>query len=415
MKKNINNGELESLDVIFTVCSVNYLNKAVAMLLSIIEVHPESIFIIIIADSKRYINLDNSRIKIIWAEDLGFPEYHRCAFKYNIIEFNTLIKPFSTLYLLKSYRNVTYLDPDICVFSPLLTVQKALKNNSVAFTPHALTSYKGIGRPNDIDLLRFGSLNLGFFAVKNTEIAVNLLNWWHQSLLNGCFYEAHIGLGVDQKWMDLVFAFYDDVVLIKDYGLNVAFWNLHERIISNKNGQWMVNDNYPLEFIHFSSFDKDKPEIIAKKQTRYESNSRPDFIEIAKIYCGFLNDASNIVKVSSSVYGYERFDNGEKITAALRRYVAISNDKQLKACHNPFKTSDDVYNFAKRNGLLGKNKSSSAHILFNESNSFKVYEKVIRHFFRAMLYILGPESYYNLMRFLAHYSSILNQKNMFNK
>ena len=39
------------------------------------------------------------------------------------------------------------------------------------------------------------------------------------------------GLFVDQRWVDLVPALFDDYVVMKRAGLNVAYWNLHERSI----------------------------------------------------------------------------------------------------------------------------------------------------------------------------------------
>jgi len=231
--------------VIFTVCSVNYLAKAMAMCHSALDNHPDMDLVILVVDRKRPVTLSDPRVRLLWAEDIGFPDYLKCAFKYNIIELNTALKPFTALKLLDEYKKVIYLDPDVCVFSTLISVISSLDQHSAVFTPHSLSPFPGLGRPSDQDLLRFGCFNLGFFAANGSADARGLLTWWHLQCLDHCYYEPQAGLGVDQKWIDLAPAFFNGVYILKDPGLNVAFWNLHERRLSKSPAGWFVNDVSP--------------------------------------------------------------------------------------------------------------------------------------------------------------------------
>ena len=393
--------------IVFTVCSVNYLSKAIALGLSMLEYNFNCDFTIIIVDSKRDIKINDTRINYIWIEDLEYPDFLKSAFKYNIIELNTAIKPWATLELLKRYDKVIYLDPDICVFNSLENIFEKLDQYSFLVTPHAMSSYKGHGRPNDQDLLRFGAFNLGFYAAAPS--GKDLLKWWHEKLIDNCFYEPSQGLGVDQKWIDLAPSFFNSVEILKDKGFNIAFWNLHEREISLKNDSYVVNDVEKVVFVHFSSFVEEDKKAIAGKQTRYLPGSRPDFIMLSDVYRKYLEFSQQFISASYFEYGYLKFDSGEYISPVLRRIYGGKLFDSFNDCKNPFSKNEAVYQFAKRNKLISKNPVIAGQQLFIETSKQKKAQKIISKLFRFILFILGPVKYFALMRYLGYYSSILNQ------
>lgn len=398
--------------VIFTACSVNYLVKAMALCKSALDHHPDVALVILLADKKRPVTLLDTRVRLIWAEDIDFPDYLQCAFKYNIIELNTALKPFTALKLLEVYEKVIYLDPDVCVFSPLTSIISSLDVYSTAFTPHALSPYCGIGRPSDQDLLRFGCFNLGFFAANDSDDAQMLLKWWHRQCLTKCFYEPQIGLGVDQKWIDLTPAFFNGVHILKDIGLNIAFWNLHERRLKKSSTGWLVNDVTPVGFVHFSSFVETDRTIIADKQTRHAPGTRPDFSEVGDVYRQYLDSAKKSVSVDNVNYGYAQFDNNLAISPSLRRFYALHKDDRFKDCSDPFMTNGPVYTFAGANNLLSFKPAIVAHANFKTTSGYSREQRIITKVFRWMLRLLGPDRYFTLLRYLAHYSSILNQADL---
>jgi hypothetical protein len=393
---------------IFTACSANYLNKAMAMCMSALDHEPDANLVILLVDTKRHVELKDSRVSILWAEDLGFEGYLQCAFKYNIIELNTALKPFAALRLLDMFERVIYLDPDICVYAPLTSVHEALSTSSVALTPHALSPYAGNGRPNDQDSLRFGAYNLGFFAVKADPNGRALMHWWDKQCRDRCFYEPQSGLGVDQKWMDLAPSFFEGVRILRDPGLNVAFWNLHERHLDHVNGHWRVNGEDLLRFVHFSSFVQADQGAIAGKQTRYEPGSRQDFTDAAQTYRAYLEASRDAATMEHEEYGYAYFSNGQPISPALRRFYAISRQPDVIGAANPF-SSDVVYRFAKINGLLTKGAATIGQLTFKAQSDYSRQQAAISWLFRAALRVLGADRYFMLLRYLSTYTSILNQ------
>lgn len=400
--------------VIFTACSTNYLTKALAMCRSALQHVPEADVVIMLADRKRAITIGDTRIRLLWAEDLDYPDLLSCAFKYNIIEFNTALKPFAAARLLDQYRKVIYLDPDVCVYSGLESVIHGLDDAAALFTPHALSPYEGSGRPSDRDLLRFGAFNLGFFAVSDKPQARALLEWWHRQCLECCFYEPSLGLGVDQKWIDLALAFFEGAVILRDPGLNVAFWNLHERRLSQSIGRWKVNDAFDLGFVHFSSFVEADQMAIADKQTRYATGTRPDFAAASKVYREHLREAKDLVTVETA-YGFETFDNGQSINPMLRRMYAIHLAERFSEVRDPFDSNGSVHAFARRNALLSVATATTNHQNFKVASAHAKEQRIISTLFRWALRLLGPERYFALMRYLAHYSSTLNQSDLLRK
>ena len=393
---------------IFTACSANYLTKAMAMCLSALDHEPEATPVILLADGKRTVELRDPRVHLVWAEDLGFPDYLKCAFKYNIIELNTALKPFMALRLLEAFERVVYLDPDVCVYAPLTSVHDALQTHSTVLTPHALTPYTGAGRPNDQDLLRFGACNLGFFAVRADDNARALLRWWDQQCRTQCYYEPQSGLGVDQKWLDLAPSFFDGVHLLRDPGLNLAFWNLHERQLARKDGRWIVNGKTRLTFVHFSSFVDCDESAVANKQTRYPSGTRPDFASAAQTYRAYLKASQDSAVLESLDYTYAHFDNGAPISATLRRFYAISQRPEVSGAADPF-TSDAVRRYAQANRLLTSGHAVVGPHTFKAQSGYSRQQAAIGWIFRAVLRLLGPDRYFLLLRYLSNYTSILNQ------
>lgn len=398
--------------VVFTACSANYLGKALAMCLSVLEQHPDDVdIVVLLVDRKREVTINHPRLRLLWAEDLGFPDLLACAFKYNIIELNTALKPFTALHLLDQYRKVIYLDPDVCVFSRLGVVLDALDGASVVFTPHALSPYEGEGRPTDQDLLRFGAYNLGFFAVSDKPDSRSLLAWWHRQCQTHCYYEPQMGLGVDQKWIDLASAFFDGVQILKHPGLNVAFWNLHEREISHEASTWLINRKTPLVFIHFSSFVDSDPSVVADKQTRYAPGSRADFSAAAEVYRHYLKSAQGLASLEAN-YGFATFDDGRSISPMLRRMYAVHRDDYFADCRDPFRADGPVLDFARRRGLLSARSASTQHQNFKVASAYRKEQRIIAALFRLVLRLLGPDRYFALMRYLGHYTSTLNQSDL---
>ena len=213
----------------FTICSNNYLPFAQVLFESVRRFHPETDLFLCLADRA----LDTSGLTgrdwtVVEAHRLSIPDFPSFAFRYDIMEFNTALKPFMFLHLIeqRGYRRVLYFDPDIELFGPLTGVLATLRDGaSFLFTPHLCSPCQDTLEPNDITIMRAGTFNLGFLAVSQTMETIPILQWWARRLEFQCVNDQAAGLFVDQRFMDLVPGFADHAVISHDTTLNVAYWN----------------------------------------------------------------------------------------------------------------------------------------------------------------------------------------------
>ena len=396
-----------------TICSVNYLTKAIVLFESYRQYHPEQQFYIVLVDRKLDgFSIDRPGLSLIWAEDLPIDNFLQYAFAFDIIELNTNVKPTALKLLLAKHDSVLYLDPDILILSRLDMVFDALENASVVVTPHCNTPILDGKKPDDLEFMRFGAFNLGFVGVSCCPEGSDFLDWWSVRCLEHGFYEPQLGLAVDQKWVNLAPSYFPGLAVLHDVGLNIAFWNLHERRLSVIDGKGMVNGNVPLKFIHFSSFNAATPEVIAQKQSRFEAGSRPDFEAFAREYAKQLQ-AVDSRQFANIKYGFDYFDDGAYVAPALRRFYAPFRKNVFADVKNPFEPEGRVRSFARKNGLIPRANSEAKRQNFHDMSAYKSQIFILLRVFRFALFILGPNRYFALMKYLAHISSLRNQVEMF--
>lgn len=392
-------------DAVFTVCSLNYLDKATVMLNSITD---DVSKIIIVVDKKADTVINIEGISVVFSEDLNIPRYNEATFKYNVIEMNTCIKPYVCGVLVKIFNKVIYLDPDILVFDTLSGIFKELESADFLITPHATSSPNDALRPSDKDYLKFGLYNLGFFAATVGALNSGLINWWHNKLMEECFYEPSEGYGVDQKFVDLIPIYFHGVRVLKNKVYNIAFWNLHERVIESKDESYFI-DQDKIVFVHFSSYAGTS--IVAKKQNRFKNHDRPDFLKLLEIYQDKLNSVSpEVVRVcrENKNYTYDFLDNGMYITPLARRaYFHLLRDNP-QFSDEPF-TNERLIKILQSRRLLIKGFSSMPHFNFNQVDEGDWRVSIISSSFRCLKILLGPIRYFALCRYLNHVSSTLNQ------
>lgn len=389
----------------FTICAYNYLSKALALAESFKKYNPEIEFSIFLVGRKKTIK--DYGVNILFVEDFNLKDYNHYAFKYDVIEFSTYLKPIILQILLKTFSKVYYIDPDIMFFSSLAEVDTQLDNSNAVLTPHSFTSIEDGKKPSDLDFSRFGSFNLGFVGVRNTPTSIAFLKWWEAKLADFGFYEPQSGMAVDQKWIDLAYVYFENFHIMRHTGCNVAFWNLHERKISVVDQKFWINQTTELIFIHFSSYNKSNTAIVADKQDRFLTGSRPDFQLASEQYLALLK--KNDSGIDATPYCYDYFLEGGRISNTLRRIYA--NHEQAFKARNVFSNDSEIHHFAKAKGLISQGQVKRNN--FKDINVFTRVQSVALFGLKIALKVLGPDRYHMLMRYMAYMSSILNQSKMF--
>ncbi|MCA4961873.1 putative nucleotide-diphospho-sugar transferase [Pseudomonas sp. Y24-6] len=389
---------------VFTVCNLAYLPKALVLAESLAAFnHPK--LKIFIFDKKIEGDLPHDLADFEWVEDLGLENFSHYAFKYDITEFSTSLKPWLALRLLESAQKVIFLDPDTCLFNSLDPILNLLDEEEIILTPHYVTPHP----EGDVGMMRFGSFNLGFFAVNSSSESVRFLNWWNERCLDLCYFETQFGLSTDQKWVSIAPCFFPKLHISFDLGFNVAFWNAHERVVSvNPQGGYLINNEYRLIFFHFSSFDEKNPDLLSKREFADRETGRTDYSELAHRYNKSLQRLK--IPISKTRYGFDYMSNGDYVSPTLRRaYASVLND--LPRGHDPFDSNGPVAAFAKKNYLIS-DKSGYQPTGFGDIESNKSKFLIVNKLMKMALYALGPNRFMNFSRLLVYLSSFRLNRDM---
>lgn len=402
----------------FTICSNSYLGIAETLRNSFLEHNLDADFIIIIADyfddcKGEYI------ISASVAMNLDNAQFLDMAFKYNVTEFCTAIKPYGFDYLFSiGYDRVVYLDPDIMVFSSLDAVWE--RNASIYLTPHITKIQPKIKNTWTQEFfLKFGIFNCGFVGISNDTNGKTVVNWWKEKLYNLSFADTEIGIYTDQKWMEYVFNFInlEDILVINDMGYDLAPWNFSERKIINDVNGFLVVDReyekniYKLCFVHYSTFNYIELINNGIVISRDDIGSIPDDMKtILECYRQNLI-ANNALAYLSNEYKYMRYDNGEFITKFHRRiYRQLRNEGRYFG--NPFSVDkSSVYYLLLKSGIISRNRKEYDAKKTKQGNSKKSYKKqeyLMRKLLKIAFRILGEERYLSLLRGMHKYSRYEN-------
>jgi hypothetical protein len=276
--------------IIFTLCSNNYLAQAKCLGDSVAKIHPNCQFIIGLVDViDKEVDYDFfNNMEILPFDQLGYPEFDDMLSRYNVIEFNTSVKPYYIDFIWKKYGrdySVIYLDPDIFLYRKMEHVYKALETHSVVLTPMFCEAPKETSL-DELVALRHGMYNLGFIALKYSDESIKLINWWKERLRTHCLIDKAKGIFVDQKWIDLVPMLFDEVFILKHRGYNMAWWNFSERKLIDLGDDFAVNSNDQLlYFFHFSGFKIDSDFITGRSgESQFSYAVRPELKRLGNEY-----------------------------------------------------------------------------------------------------------------------------------
>lgn len=331
---------------VFTICARNYTPYARILMTSVLDNNPEVERITVIADEPdKQFTIHDVYGRVIYAREIGIPDFDNFAFRYDVTEFNTAIKPYVIKKLFnEGYDAVIYIDPDIELFSPIREVIGGLKNGTNAIlTPHLLAPVMDDDEPNDLTILRAGVYNLGFGAFANTEQTGSFVDWWCARLEHQClFNRLDLGIFVDQKWVDLLPSFVDNVHILRHPGYNVAYWNLMHRAVrrgKHNKHEYTVNGK-PLVFFHFSGIVPGDRTVFSKHQNRFTPSNIGVVKDLLESYLDKL-DKNGVKEAKEWPYAYNHFVSGERIIPMMR-YVFREELEPYRG--NPFKDCISIFN-----------------------------------------------------------------------
>lgn len=255
----------------YTSIALNYLPRALALADSVFEIYPAARFVVSMVDLRHLSDRQRRALaELVGAfaargRSLAFFDplslYERpdlLAFKLDIVELCTCVKPAVALHLLDEVEAVTYLDPDVILFAPLPDAVDGDAEWDVEVTPHALAPSTPRSLLSERLFLNYGVFNLGYLGLRRSAQTLAFLRWWADFCRDFCIAVPQVGLFADQKPVDLLPCFVDRVRVLRHPGCNVAWWNLFadgRRLVSPQRIAFGETE-VPLVFFHFSNLHR---------------------------------------------------------------------------------------------------------------------------------------------------------------
>lgn len=335
-----------------TGCANNHLSLAKTLAYSFLHFHPEGRFFIFLVDKKQdhiqYPDQKDQRIEVIEAESLNIEAFDSLAFKYDIYELCTALRPYEVNYLLntRGFKSILMIDPDVLITAPLDELFNNLHEASILLFPHMVSPSEKPASAVEINVLRSGVFNCGLLGFKRCEETQTFIKWWQTRLDEYCHNAQEKGFFVDQKWMNFVPCLFPQSRIIHDPAYNVAYWNLSERPLLGASGRYTIQGS-PLRCFHFSSMrEKDwiSPLERINELSGTAYSSRNPINDLLCLYREIITE-NRFFDLCRETYSYGFFSNGIPIAPVMRK-IFLKFERQL-GWRDPFNSSglDSFYSW----------------------------------------------------------------------
>ena len=319
-----------------TIIAKNYISAARVLAKSFHEHNPDSPFFVLLIDRvDGYFDPQNEDFLLLEADGLPIPNAGDMFFKYSLLEVSTAVKPYFLEHLFREHelKKLVYLDPDILVTGSFSELSKLLNAHSIVLTPHLTAPYHDNLHPGELQILQDGTFNLGFIALRDSELTGRMLSWWQQKLQDHCYVAPDRSTFVDQKWMNLVPGLFGDTFVLRHPGYNIAYWNFHDRRVEVSGEKISVNGE-PAYFFHFSGIDHDDLKKVSKHQNRFTIDEVGDIKVLFEKYTKLVLKAG-WKDTKAWPFSYDYFENRVLIPAACRGLYRASEEARTRFS-NPF-------------------------------------------------------------------------------
>lgn len=259
---------------LLTVATADYIYWAAVMFAHAQRVHPELRPTLLVADVSRSAlkpvrDALGPEVDVLCCDDLGFDFLSDMRTYYGPLEFCSALKVLGSAYVLRNEEECLFLDPDMLILDSLLDAVLGCTGD-VVVSAHTFAPFPADGAaPDDLELCLTGHVNGGVFLTRRGEKGSPALDWLVGQTRYQWFVAPSLGMYADQQWFAALFYFFrKHTRLIEDRGINVAYWNLHERQLREENGRILLATGEPLRLMHFSGFSIPSGGALTKHSSR---------------------------------------------------------------------------------------------------------------------------------------------------
>lgn len=322
-----------------TVVAKSYLSLARVLAKSFHRYHPDVPFFVVLADEvDGYFAPEAEPFRLVGLAELQIPNLCELRFRYSQQELTYATAPYLLGYLLeRGFANACFFKQESLVVGDLGPILALLDRCSILLTPHLLRPLGGSGGiERELNILQSGVYNVGFLGVSGTPATRAFLAWWQDRVQTHCRHAVGEGMHYEQRWLDLVPGFFEDVHTVRDPGFNVGHWNLPEREVQIEGGKVLV-DGGPGRYFRFSGFEPDRPMAVTKYSPRLTLRNVGPAAELFRCYLALL-EVEGFHESRAWPYAYGRFDNGTPIPGLAREMYAELGEA-ARGFGDPFETA----------------------------------------------------------------------------
>lgn len=321
--------------VITTIIGADFLAHARVLGNSIREHHPEIEYVVLVADTAGKKPQDEPFSKLS-LDDLDIASRNERLFLYTEKGVLASIKPDLILHLLhQGFSSVLYLDADMLLLDRIDDILRGIDSHSLTITPH-LRSADHIRSPlcPEQHLLLAGIYNGGFIGASANEETLAFLRWWAGRLEKYCVCDMPEGIHFDQRWLDFAPSYVGNVNIIRDPGINVAYWNLQE-----SDPRSMTKNGLPCRLFHFSGFDPIHPDRLTIYHPEFKLADHPPLVRLCRDYQVLLLEAG-FSTTRNAAWPWHSFSNGKQIKGVHRHSY-----KELREAGHEFGDPFDAHGY----------------------------------------------------------------------
>ncbi len=283
-----------------TISPKGNLHEALTTASSFLSLNAGVDYVVLVTDEVDFKDLERKypAINFISADFLGEETFNNMNGIYSKLEFAYASTPFAIKHLLSNfYKQILFLKLETLVLGDLNPLFNELDLSSAIVTPHLLLpKASSTNMRQELDVLMAGTYNGGVVGFRDTHDALTFLTWWGQKTVNQCFRDVSNGLHFEQRWLDFILSLIPDVGVIRNRGINVAHWNLHERPINIVNGCYFVGADQCLVF-RFSGFDIRNPAHLSKYKPDLSETDLGDAVSIFRMYKKLLDQHKTLLGI----------------------------------------------------------------------------------------------------------------------
>ncbi len=303
------------------------------------ERHPDLPFYVLLADEPHEGVPDASEpFQVVLFEALEIPDSAAFRFRYRELELSYACTPYLIRHLLeRGLDRVLFLKQETLVLDRLDPLFEMLLRHSVILTPHLLEPATGADAvAREISVLRAGVFNGGVIGFSRCEEAFAVLEWWQRRVESDCVLQVDHGLHYEQRWLDLVPSLAPGCGIVRDPGVNIGHWNLHERRIRELGGTYRTGADR-VRIVRFSGYDPARPEMVSRYNLTLRVGDTADGAAIFRRYQRLLLEFG-WEATSRLPYAWDFFDNGVRIHPEMRTLYRRFPDGTSR-WRDPFRTA----------------------------------------------------------------------------